>query len=137
MEMRERKEPKFVTFADGEVVEGVLTTIEAIKIKDKIDGQERRVTRYTVLCGNVVGDRFSPDGESESFLGTHRINTALTMADRGKYVRIRCEGSDPNVGKGGNQMKLFKIEVSSETYLQFQAPEKTDSLEITNDDIPF
>ena len=113
--MLERKEPRFVQFAVGEVVNGVLVNMEKVTVNGKI------AIRYTVR---------EDDGEFCAFLGTHQLNTKLRPSDRGFYVSIRCEGQDESVQRNGNPMKLFKVLVS--------ADKATDaSLYITDEDIPF
>jgi hypothetical protein len=133
-DMKERKEPKFITFNDGDIVEGVLQAIQAIEMKDKQSGQLRKVTRFVLLEGDTVDGRFVPSGESVCFLGTYQLNTALLMSDRGHFVSVRCEGNDSTVTKSGNAMKRFRVWVSAQTVIGKKA---TDSLEITDDDIPF
>jgi hypothetical protein len=113
--MVERKEPRFVQFAIGEVVNGILVSIDRITVKDKA------AVRYTVR---------EDDGEYCAFIGTHQLNTKLRLTDKGFYVSIRCEGEDASVRRGENCMKVFKVLVSAE--------KATDaSLYITDEDIPF
>lgn len=113
--MIERKEPRFVKFAVGEVVNGILVSIDKITIAEKV------AFRYTVR---------QDDGEFCSFIGTHQLNTKLRISDRGFYVSIRCEGEDKNVRRGENCMKLFKVLVSNEVTADA-------AMYITDEDIPF
>lgn len=123
--MRERKEPRFVQFNEGDVVEGVLLEIERVTIKDKSKGRDSSAIRYTVE---------EPDGERCIFLGTYQLNVKLRPTDRGHRVVIRCEGEDASVQRGGHAMKVFDVQVS-------QAPAgravPDDHLGITEADIPF
>lgn len=114
--MEERKEPRLVKFADGEALSGVLIGIESIEVNKK------KVSRF------VVQDLES--GELCSFLGTAQINSKLRTTDLGHAIEVRCEGTDPNVTKNGNAMKLFRVKVSREKV-------GADSLLITDADIPF
>jgi hypothetical protein len=99
IEMEERKEPTFVQFGVGEVVEGVFLGIEKIAIDQK------PAIRYTVM---------QPDGELVSFLGTAQLNQKLRKADLAHYVVVRYEGDNAQAGRNGNAMKLFKVQVSKE-----------------------
>jgi hypothetical protein len=117
--MIERKEPKFVQFADGEVIEGMFVAIEKVVVNGK------PVARFTLM-----------DLESRelvSFLGTAQINQKLRSSDLSHLVRIRCEGTSKDVIKNGNGMKLFKVAVSD-----IPVPkELCGAVIITNEDIPF
>jgi hypothetical protein len=115
-EMEERKEPRFVQFSSGDVVEGLLVSVLRVKIEGK------DAVRYIVL---------QDDDELVSFLGTYIINTKLSPADRGHRISVRYEGENPQVKRGENCMKMFKVLVSKKAVLPL------DSLGITDDDIPF
>jgi hypothetical protein len=119
--MREREEPRFVKFAKGECVDGVLVEVERISVRDQESGRTGAAVRYTVK---------QDDGTFVCFLGTHQINTKLRPTDKGYYISVRYEGEDANVGRGGNQMKHFKVLVSDQTA-------SVDSLYINDSDIPF
>lgn len=119
--MEERKEPKFLQFGDGEVIEGVLVSVARVNIKEK------PATRYTV--------RDLETGEFSAFLGTYQLDTKLQPGDVGKFIRVRCEGENKDVGRNGNSMKLFKVEVSKQRVSSVQ-PGRADP-GITDDDIPF
>ncbi len=116
--MIEREEPKFVSFATGDVVEGVLLNIERIKVKDK------PAIRYTVRLD---------DKTFASFVGTHHLNTKLRVDDIGHYVSITCQGEDTMVKRGDNCMKVFRVLVS-ENPVASRAAITTDGTEITDDD---
>lgn len=114
--MVERKEPKFVQFGAGESVAGVLVAIEKAMVGGK------PAARY------VVQDIES--GELSAFLGTAQINTKLRRTDLGHMIDIRCEGTDRNVVKNGNPMKVFRVLVSDKPCTEAA------SVYITDDDIP-
>lgn len=124
-ELKERKEPRFVKFGDGESIRGVLVAVERITVKN--DRGQQQVSRYTL--------REEWTDEMLAFLGTYDIDTKLKPADVGKLMEIRCEGSDQNVTRNGNAMKRFKILVSDNRVDRAQAAGLTP--EITDDDIPF
>ena len=113
--MVEREEPRFVNFSTGDVVEGILVSIERVAVKDK------PAIRYTVK---------EQDGDYVCSIGTHQLNTKLRVTDRGHLVSIRCEGEDVMVKRGDNCMKVFKVLVSKEPAVDGQ-------LYITDEDIPF
>jgi hypothetical protein len=125
MEMEEREEPKFIRFAAGDTCEGVLLSIEKAIVN------KQPAVRYTVRL----------DDRSEvSFLGTNQLNRKLHREDEGHRVQIVCTGEDPNVKKGENCMKLFKVRVSKSRAAGVSLPIVTDGgdpTEITNEDIPF
>ena len=114
-EMIERAEPRHVKFVTGEVIDGILVSIERRVVDDKPG------IYYTVL---------ESDGTSVGFWGTHQLNTKLRPTDRGHHVSIRCEGTDTMIGRNGNNMKVFKVLVSKDLA-------KDGELYITDDDIPF
>jgi hypothetical protein len=118
LEMIEREEPRFVKFATGEIIEGTLLAVDALKIKDKTG------VRYTVQLDS---------GELVGFLGTFQINTKLRREDRGHRIRVTCVGEDTMVKRGENCMKVFDIAVSKQRVTAGAA----DALEIGDDDIPF
>lgn len=102
--MKERKEPKFVQFAPGEVVEGVLVRIDTMEV-----GVERKPTARFVV-------RDLDSGEMLAFLGTYDIATKLQRSDVGHVVSVRYEGEDKSVQRNGNAMKRFKVSVSDQLY---------------------
>jgi hypothetical protein len=113
-----REEPRFVQFGTGEIIEGLLVSIDRIQIKGK------GAVRYTVQ---------EDGGQLVAFLGTYQINTKLHHEDRGHRVSIKCIGEDVMVKRGENCMKVFEVAVSTEC-IQAGA---ISTLEISNDDIPF
>lgn len=115
-EMEERKEPRFVQFAEGEIVEGLLVSVLRVKIENK------DAVRYIVL---------QDDDELVSFLGTYMINTKLSLADKGHRISVRYEGENKAVKRGENCMKTFAVMVSKKPVIS------PDSLGISDDDIPF
>jgi hypothetical protein len=117
--MEEREEPRFVKFTTGDVVEGVLSSLQRVTIGGKL------AVKYIVQ---------EDGGQYVQFIGTHQLNTKLRITDRGHRVEIRCEGEDTMVKKGDNCMKVFKVLVSRDAVAASAA---TDPLLITDDDIPF
>lgn len=152
-EIQEQKEPKFIEFKDGEYAEGVLASIQAIEIAErvrdektgdiKLTGKKSKAVRYVLDEGEVTADGvFTPSGESCCFLGTYRINEAIRMNHLGRYVAIRCEGVDKSVTRNGNAMKKFRIGISNMPVRGMgtgggQSVAAQVNPEITNDDIPF
>jgi hypothetical protein len=135
MEMETREEATKIEFADGDVCDGVLVSIEKVMVREKVDGgaPERRnaAIRYTV--------RFE-DGSEGFFHGTHQLNRKLRPEDRGHRVVIICRGEDPNVRRGENCMKLFDVRVSKNRVANVALPtaQREGTIpEITDDDIPF
>lgn len=118
MKFNERLDPKFIKFADGEFFAGVLV------------GIARKMISGKPACQYTAEDLDS--GERVCFNGTYQIDSKLSPRDVGRIIQIRCEGEDPNVGKGGNHMKLFRVFVS-----EGMAPGwANDGTPITDDDIP-
>lgn len=122
VKMVEREEPRFVQFNTGDVVDGVLTQIERVTVRDK------PVVRYTVR---------KDDGFFVQFLGTHQINTKLRWEDRGHRISVACVGEDTMVKRGDNCMKVFKVLVSEKAVVNVPRAVASDGTEITDDDIPF
>lgn len=121
--MRERVDPKFIQFADGESVSGVLVRIEMIEVTK--DGQTKKVPRL------VIEDLDS--NEQFCFLATFQIASKITRKDIGHVIDVRCEGDDPTVKTKGNPMKKFRVLVSDRT-----APGWAENgTLITEEDIPF
>lgn len=117
-DMEERLDPKHVKFADGEVFVGVLVAIERITIGGKA------ATRYRAQ--DVETD------EMVTFNGTFQIDSKLRKTDVGHVIEIRNEGTDPNVSRNGNNMKIFRVRVSK----QFAPGWAHDGTPITDDDLP-
>lgn len=130
--MEERKDPRFVQFSEGDVVEGVLINIERIRVKGKL------ATRFAVMEGDTPFGKFVASGETVTFLGTYQLESKLRTDDLGKFVSVRCEGSNAGVvGPDRNPMKLFKVMVSKKNVLEIAAMRESDVPEITDADIPF
>jgi hypothetical protein len=125
--MQERKEPTFVQFAEGEVIEGLLVSIDRIEVGE----QKKPTPRF------VVKDLES--GQLQCFLGTYDIATKLKRADIGHVIRVRYEGEDRTVSRNGNSLKKFKVEVSDRPYAAAAAGRKDIEAGtlITDEDIPF
>jgi hypothetical protein len=125
--MKERKEPEFISFSDGEMVEGVLLNIDRIPV-----GETKQMTnRYTVRDIENRENLYS-------FLGTHQIDTKLSREDIGHVVSVRCEGVDHSVQRNGNAMKKFKVLVSDVPYnVATRGRQLEDGTYITNEDIGF
>ena len=124
MEMIERKDPEFVKFAVGEVIEGILANIERIEVGTP----PKKATRYT-LEDVETGNHFC-------FLGSYQLDTKLRPKDHGHYVTVRYEGEDKSVNRNGNNMKSFKVCVSKDPYRKPTAKQLDDGTFITDDDLP-
>jgi len=111
--MKERTEPDFIQFRPGDVVEGVLVSVQRIMVQGK------PAVRYTVDGG----------GKLYAFLGTYQLNTKLRPSDVGHWVAVRYEGEDTNVKRGENSMRIFTVAVSDEL--------ATPEFAAQSDDIPF
>lgn len=126
--MIERKEPDFVKWGEGEVLEGILTRIDRIEVADKDNPKAapKTVVKFTVE---------EEPGVSKCFLGSYDLVSKIRTEDRGHYIRIRYEGEDRQVSRNGNAMKRFKVEVSEKPMRSGNA--LADSSLITDADIPF
>jgi len=96
----DRPQPKFVQLKEGDSVEGILVAVQRVKL----DGIKPAI-RY------IVQDA---DGALVCFLGTSQINQVLSERDIRKAIRVRCVGTDPNVVRNGNAMKLMDVGVSKQ-----------------------
>jgi hypothetical protein len=124
-QMEKREDSRFVKFAAGDVVSGVLVNIERIAVGDP----PKSAIRYTLL---------TDEGEYLSFLGTYQISTKLRLEDRGHYVEVRCIGEDTMVKRGQNCMKVFDVFVSKTPEKKASAAHViSDGTQINDDDIPF
>lgn len=123
--MRERKEPKFVQFAEGEVVEGVFIGVDTVEV-----GTDKKKTAK-------ISVRDLESGEIVQFLATYDISTKLKRSDIGHVVSVRYEGEDPSVRRGNNNLKRFKVLVSEKPYSAHQGNKLEDGTYITDADIPF
>lgn len=120
VEVVERPDPKFVQFAEGEMIEGILLSIETIRV-----GQPpKNASKYTVEEWDT--------GEVLQFLGTYQIDTKLRPQDLGHKIWVKCEGSDSNVTRNGRPMKLFRVGVSDQAVPGFAL----DGSRITDEDLP-
>lgn len=132
--MVEQREPRFVQFGDGEMVDGLLHAIQQAEVNGK------PATRFVVLGGEVVHGKFIPDGEACAFLGTYQIETKLRTDHVGHFIQVRCEGEDASVTRNGRAMKKFYVAVSKENLRKAEkaaAAAPPAALGITDDDIPF
>jgi hypothetical protein len=127
MVMEERREPELVKFKDGEVVEGVLLSIERVQVADPNRPDVKKpVTKFTLDTGG---------GERVSFLGSYDLVTKIRTEDRGHYISVRYKGEDKSISRNGNNLKRFKVLVSKAPFVTGKALE--DALTITDDDIGF
>lgn len=127
--MQERKEPDFISFADGEEVTGILLGIDRITLEKT----QQTANRYTV--------QDIDSGDLYAFLGTHQIDMKIKPRDIGHVIQVRCEGVDTSVTRNGNAMKKFKVLVSDKPYRDAAKLARGRQLEdgtyITNEDIGF
>jgi len=123
--MQERLEPNFTKFGAGEIVEGILLRIDTVQVGER----KQNVTRYTVEDMDT--------GALTSFLGSYQLDTRLRPNDFEHFVSIRCEGSDLNIVRNGNPMKLFKVFVSDIPARTPQGVHVPQATEITNADLAF
>ena len=129
-EMKERKEPRFIKFGDGEQVEGVLLAIERVMVNGK------PASRFLVM-------EDEGDPPTCAFLGTFQIESQVLTSDIGYRVRIRCEGTNPAVTRNGNAMKKFRIWTSEKPAMGSRGRQAAaggsaeHDLGITDEDIPF
>lgn len=123
--MRERKDPKFVQFADGEVVEGVFIGVDTVEV-----GAEKKKTAK-------ISVRDLDSGEIVQFLATYDISTKLKRSDIGHVISVRYEGEDSSVRRGNNNLKRFKVLVSDKPYSPAKGNKLEDGTYITDEDIPF
>lgn len=117
-DFEERMEPKHIKLEEGEMLTAILTGVERITIGGKPASRYRAEDLET--------------GEVVTFNGTYQIDSKLGPRDVGHVIELRCEGTDKNVAKNGNPMKLFRVRVSKQT-----APGwANDGTPITDDDMP-
>jgi hypothetical protein len=122
--MIERKDPEFKQFAEGDVLTGVLVSIETIQIKDRETGQPKSCARYTV--------EEIESGEMVCFLGAYQIDSKLRSGDIGHIIEVRHLGKDDSVKRNGNPMTRYKVLVSDKA-----APGWTHSgSRVTDEDLP-
>ena len=134
MNMKERKEPKFVKFdKDGEVIEGVLIGVDRPEIGGK------KVARFILADVNIgEGDRVIPTGDRTCFLGTADLVQKINVQDMGHFFSIRYEGEDHGIKRNGNSMRRFKVMLSeTPVFAVKNVQSEADSTFITDADIPF
>lgn len=119
-----REEPKFISFAQGDFLEGILIGVEKATAKGK------PVTRYTVM---------RMDDSAVCFIGTRVLDRKLRLSDLAHRIEITCTGEDPAVKRGDNCMKLFNVKVWKKRVANAPLIETRDDFtpEITDADIPF
>lgn len=115
-EMVEVKEPVMVQFANvGQKVEGILLAVEKVNVKGKPTIQ--------YLCEG-------PEAEVFSFLTTYDLSRKIGRKHVGHFLCVHYMGVDPSVKTQGDPLRRFKVMVSKQK-------EIANTLEITDDDIPF
>ena len=125
--MIELKDPEFVKFSEGDVVEGVLVNIERIQVGDP----PKNAIRYTVSDPET--------GALSSFLGAYQIDTKLSPRHLRHYITVRYEGEDKSVQRNGNSMRKFRVFASEEPWINPKAEgnKLPDGTYITDSDIGF
>lgn len=98
-EMVEVEPPRLIQFSTGDCIDGLLVSIERLRLKDGFQLQ------YTVQ---------EQEGNLVCFWGLTDLNRRLRPEHRGHWVSIRCEGEDTMVGQGDNRMKVFRVLVSKQ-----------------------
>lgn len=127
----ERPDPKKFEFGEGANLTGVLIDIVRMSVKDPKTGAQKPAVRYTVKeLEDVASLTYAK--EPVFFFGTYQIDSKLRPGDVGHFVNITCKGEDKMVGRNGNAMKLFDVNVSKETAPGFAH----DGTPITEDDLP-
>lgn len=107
--------PELFSFENpGQMIAGILTDFSSVRVHDK------NVPQYVLTA----------DARVVKLLGTYDLVQKLTRAHVGCMVRIKFLGTDPNVTKNGNAMKIFDIVIKGTPY-------QRDSSPITDEDIPF
>jgi hypothetical protein len=125
MNFSERKDPQKYEFGDGVMLQGTLTNVERVQVRDQKNGLQKSANRYTV--------QEVESGEPVFFFGTHQLDTKLRPSDVGHVIVVTCEGEDKSVSRNGNAMKIFKVMVSDR-----KAPGwASDGTPITAEDVAF
>jgi len=140
VEMVEVKEPRLVTFADGDVVVGTMLSMEKFLIRDQ-DDPDNESARKPVMRVIVQDD----EGELLAIHCTYDLLQKLRPEFLGHRVDIRYLGEDHGVRRNGNSMRRFKVLASRHPVVARPAPaadaskgrQLEDGTYITNDDIPF
>jgi hypothetical protein len=115
----EVKEPKMVQFTtEGQDVEGILLAIQKVTVKDKSTVQFLLKT---------------DDGALATFLATYDLLRKIRREHIGYAIIVKYEGEDREVKTQGLPLRRFKVLVSRDRELAV----KSDSLQITDEDIPF
>lgn len=131
MNWEERPDPRKFEFGDGVELIGILLDVERRMVKDPRSGAPKPAIRYTV---RELQDPATMTYSSEPvfFYGTYQLDSKLRPSDVGHFIRILCRGEDKSVGRNGNNMKLFDVNVTKETAPGFA----NDGTEITDADLP-
>lgn len=129
IEMKEQREPKFISFGkdglrEGEILEGVFLRIDSI-----VNKEGKKMPRLVFVEGEIHGGRFESSGDQFAFLATYDLAQKLRTDHIGHFVQIRYEGEDRSVGREGNAMKRFKVAVSTAQFITERG--------ISDADIPF
>jgi len=106
-EMVERKEPRLVQFAEGEVVEGVMLSMSKFMVRDPED-PDNEAARKPVMRVLVKDD----DGELQAFHCTYDLLQKLHAVDCGHRIQVKYQGEDHSVRRGNNSLKRFSVKVS-------------------------
>lgn len=101
----------------GSEIAGVLIAVSSVELRGK------KVVQYTLAGAN---------NRVLKLLGTYDLVQKLTRAHTGCMVRIRYRGTDPEIKKGDNEMKVFHVMIKGTPTQQSAA-----SSPITDEDIPF
>jgi hypothetical protein len=119
MAFTEIKAPEQLRFEKpGDCVEGVLLAITSHTVKGK------KTIQYTVV---------RKDGSKVTFLATWDLLQKLDRTMLGYPISVRFEKLHDSIERNGNRAKVFKVQVDWDAKPNAHA----DSLEITDEDIPF
>jgi hypothetical protein len=86
--------------------------------------QGKKVLQYTVITDSE---------RAFKLLGTYDLVQKLSRAYLGGMVKIRYRGTDPEIQRNGNAMKVFHVMVKPSRNPNSAAAQHV----ISNDDIPF
>jgi len=105
--MVEATAPEMFQFTkEGQIISGVLISIEPTKITDKKTGDEKAAIEY--MLANEKGERIT-------FLGMNDLNKKIVPGHIGHSMDIRYERNDFSFVKPGQSpAKLFKVLVAKE-----------------------
>jgi hypothetical protein len=106
-EMVEATAPEMFQFTkEGQIIGGVLISIEPTKITDKKTGEEKAAIEY--MLANEKGERIT-------FLGMNDLNKKIVPGHIGHWMDIRYERNDSSFVKPGQSpAKIFKVLVAKE-----------------------